>query len=536
MRRMNARLSEVSALVDRLAAALGADAVSTDTTRLDLLSRDAYRQGGLPLCTVRPGSTAALQQAVRLCAEAGAAMVPRGGGASYTDGYVYPAGGHVLFDTAGLDVIAVDETNAVVTVGAGVTWAALRARLAPLGLRTPFWGPFSGLVASIGGTVSQHAISHGSGAYGVSAPSVVSMDVVLASGELLHTGAAAATRHFGPDLTGLFCGDCGALGIKAALRLPLLAARAHFEALSFAFPGFEAFHAGLREAARAGLDDEHFGLDVALSQGQIGQQDDAGSRLRIAAAVLRSAPNPLAGVWQLLRMAAAGQRVLAGGAYMLHFIVEGSSAAEARARADSLRGIVTAHGQEIANSVPAFVRALPFAPLNNTLGPGGERWVPLHGIFPHGAVPAFHVALAKFYDKRRADMQRLGVTTGAMFCGVGSGSLLYELAIYWRDARTAFHRAVIDADSLAKLPEHAANAEAAAYVEQLKRDLIALYAEHGAAHFQIGRAYPYLPRLGAPARALVLSLKAALDPQGLMNPGALGLATTGAPVAARSAA
>ena len=62
-------------------------------------------------------------------------------------------------------------------------------------------------------------------------------------------------------------------------------------------------------------------------------------------------------------------------------------------------------------------------------------------------------------------------------------------------------------------------------MDQLKKDLVALYAEHGAAHFQIGRAYPWLPRLDAPARALVQQLKTALDPQGLMNPGALGLGT-----------
>ena len=45
----------------------------------------------------------------------------------------------------------------------------------------------------------------------------------------------------------------------------------------------------------------------------------------------------------------------------------------------------------------------------------------------------------------------------------------------------------------------------------------------GAVHFQIGRAYNYLPRLAPPTRALVQALKAQLDPRGLMNPGCLGL-------------
>ena len=219
---MNAFMNlQVHSLAAQIAQEIGIDAVSTDAQQLDLMARDVYGHGGEPLCVVRPGSVEALQTAVRLCAQAGVAMVPRGGGVSYTDGYLLPSGGHVLFDMSGLDSIDVDVENALVTVGAGVTWAALREHLAAKGLRTPFWGPFSGLVASIGGSVSQNAISHGSGAYGISAQSVHSMDVVLASGELLSTSASEAVRHFGPDLTGLFTGDCGALGFKARMVAPL---------------------------------------------------------------------------------------------------------------------------------------------------------------------------------------------------------------------------------------------------------------------------------------------------------------------------
>jgi D-lactate dehydrogenase (cytochrome) len=82
---------------------------------------------------------------------------------------------------------------------------------------------------------------------------------------------------------------------------------------------------------------------------------------------------------------------------------------------------------------------------------------------------------------------------------------------------------VLDWDFLAKLPAYPANPEARSYVDQLKRDLVALYAAHGAAHFQIGRAYTYRQQLDARADALLLAIKAQLDPRGLMNPGVLGL-------------
>lgn len=510
-------------LVQQLTAALGADSVSTEDGRLGLLSRDVYAQGGRPLAAVRPGTVAALQAAVRLCAQAGVAMVPRGGGASYTDGYLLPTGGHVLFDTGALDGIEIDTVNAVVTVGAGVTWAALRERLAAHGLRTPFWGPFSGLVATVGGSVSQNTLSHGSASHGISAQSVLSLDVVLASGELLSTAISAATRHFGPDLTGLFTGDCGALGIKVAIRMPLIAARENFEALSFAFDDFAGFHEMLRLAALEGLEDEQFGLDRSLSQGQIGKQEGLVSRLRIAAEVFRSAPGVLAGVKQLLRMAAAGDAVLVSGAYMAHFIVEGATQADAAAKAERLRALAQPRGREIANSVPGFVRALPFAPLTNILGPGGERWVPLHGILPHAAVAAFHAELLALRERRGAEMARLGVWMGTMFATVSSTGLLYEIALYWPDAPTPYHQAVLGEDHLRSVPAHAGNPPAATLAAEVKRELIELFAAHGAAHFQIGRAYPYAGRLDPAALALLRALKAALDPRGLMNPGSLGL-------------
>ena len=67
--------------------------------------------------------------------------MPRGGGASYTDGYIRPEGGHVLIDLTGaLDDIAIDEINAVVTVGAGVTWANLKTALDAKGLAHPVLG------------------------------------------------------------------------------------------------------------------------------------------------------------------------------------------------------------------------------------------------------------------------------------------------------------------------------------------------------------------------------------------------------------
>lgn len=512
-----------TALVETLRGALGAAAVVDDAGALAYYANDVYSTGGAPLAVIRPADVAALQHAVRLCAAAGTAMIPRGGGASYTDGYIRPEGGHVLIDTGALDAIEIDAANAVVTVGAGVTWANLKAALDARGLRTPFWGPFSGIAATVGGSLSQNTVSHGSAAHGISAQSVLGMDVVLASGELLSTSASAATRNYGPDLTGLFTGDCGVFGIKVAARLPLIALRPQFETLSFAFDDFAAYHAGARAAQLARIEDSQFGLDLALSQGQIGRQEGMGARLAIAAQVLRQAPNKLKGLAQLVRMALAGEDPMRAGAYMCHFIVDGADADETAVKAGQLRRLLAPHGREIANSIPTFVRSVPFAPLFNILGPGGERWVPIHGVFAHQDAVPFDAAFKALIAARRAEMERLGVWIGTMFSPVGSSGFLYEVALYWPDARTAYHLQTLDADHIAAQPDFPANEAARALADELKQAIIAAMQDHGAAHFQLGRAYPYQPRLSAPAKALLGAIKRELDPQGLMNPGALGL-------------
>jgi glycolate oxidase len=506
------------ALRDRL----GPDRVLDSEAELAYFANDVYRSGALPLAVVRPADVYALQSAVRLCCDAGAAMVPRGGGASYTDGYVRNEGGHILFDLRDLDTIEIDEANAVVTVDAGVTWANLKAALDAKGLRTPFWGPFSGLAATVGGSLSQHTVSHGSAAHGLSAQSIVSMDIVLASGELISTSASAAMRHYGPDLTGLFTGDCGAFGIKATLRLPLLALRPHFESLSFAFDDFASYHAGARAAQLARIEDSQFGLDLALSQGQIGRQEGFGARMVIALEVLRKAPNTMKGVAQIMRMALAGEDPMRAGAYMCHFIVDGADGQETAVKAKQLRALMEPFGREIANSIPTFVRSVPFAPLFNILGPGGERWVPIHGVFQHDQAVPFDRAFKALIAERSSEMERLGVWVGSMFSPVGSTGFLYEVALYWPDARTAYHLATLPAEHLATLPDFPPNETARAYAEDLKLAIIALMQEYEAGHFQLGRTYPFQARLSAPVKNLLTAVKQELDPKGLMNPGVLG--------------
>ncbi len=510
-----------------LAGGCSDDELITDNDELKYLSTDIYRAGDMPVIGVRPASINALTAAIKVASTSKLQVIPRGGGASYSDGYVAKDLEYVLLDLGDLSSVEIDDTNATVTVGAGVTWAQLKTSLDAEGWRTPFWGPFSGIAATIGGSLSQNSISHGSGGYGISADSVLGMDIVLANGEILTTGAAAAggaagVRHFGPDLTGLFTGDCGAFGIKASITLPLIRSKAYFRAASFAFEGFNSLHAGMRASSLEGLDDENFALDAALSQGQLGKEENAGRYLEIITTVFKT-HGFFRGLPQLFKIAFGTKRTIKNIKFACHYIIDGSSDAEVKAKLARLRVVLSSHGEEIMNTVPSVVRGMPFAPLFNTLGLAGERWVPLHGVMSHSQAPLFHAALQEFYGERKDDMDRYGIWTGGMFTSVGSSGFLYEIAIYWPDARSVYHERVLDAEYLASLPVYDDNPEAREYVDGMKSDLIELYVKHSASFFQIGRAYDYQQRLNPAAAKLLADIKTSLDQDGVINPGVIGL-------------
>jgi D-lactate dehydrogenase (cytochrome) len=527
-------MADAAPLIDELRTLLTDGIVSTDEATLEFVATDVYRRGMLPIAAITPGTVEELCAAVKAIATSGFAITVRGGGASYTDAYLAISEHSVLIDMTRLNrVVDIDERNSTVTVEAGCTWATLHEALSRKNLRTPFFGPFSGLVATVGGAVSQHAVSHGSGAYGVSAQSVLSLDVVLASGEILRTGSGAIRspdakirrffRYSGPDLTGLFTGDCGALGVKATVTLPLLSAPSATESVAFSFPDFGAMHSAMADIAQLGLDDENFGLDAAQQQGQIARNEAVAVRAKIALNVLRTSPSVAKGIRSLIRMAVAGDSHLREPGFSLNYIVKGSDAGSAKSKISAIRDVALQTGGEVPNSMPAVVAIMPFAPLYNVLGPAGERWVPVHGILQHSDVPEFHDRFQAMLRNHADRIESTGVFVGAMFQTIGPSAFLYEIAFYWPDERTAYHETTLDQEFLSSLPKYPPNPIGQSLVDELKNTTIELFGEFGAVHFQIGKAYPHSENRDSLEMSLLRTIKQALDPNKLMNPGALGL-------------
>lgn len=518
-------------LADALRQAAGAEAVSDDAALRTLYSQDIWSPGGARAgWVVSPADTAALARAVEVAHARGRPLAVRGGGMSYTQGYAPQAEGAVLLDLSAMDrVLAVSPEDMTVTVQAGCTWRTLLEALRPHGLRTPFWGPMSGYSSTVGGGLSQLNAVFGSGHYGTSSESVVSLTVVLGDGRILRTGARGEGdgrpfyRHYGPDLTGLFCGDCGVFAVKAEVTLRLIRTPPAEGYASFAFGARDACVAAMAEIARTGAACELFGFDPYLARARL-KRASLLADVKTLGAVVGKQGSLGAGLKAAARIALAGRKFVDEDSWSIHAVAEGRSAAAVDADLALIRSAaLAAGGEEIENTIPKVVRAQPFTPLNNVLGPGGERWVPVHGIVSLSSAAAVYAELDAMFAERAEAFAKAGVETGCMLTTLSTNAFLIEPVFYWPEARTEIHDATIEPGFLAKLKRHEPNAAATAVVAEARRAVIAVFQRHGAAHFQIGRTYPYLASRDDPGRELLGMLKATLDPGGGLNPGGLGL-------------
>lgn len=532
-----------ASLIADLHDVVGTDRVITDATALAYYAADISGEADVrPGVAIRPDTVDHLCRVVAFLTSAGVAVIPRGAGFSYTRGYLATRAKSAIIDTTGLDrIVEINEADRYVTVEAGCTWGALYDALKAKGLRIPYFGPLSGHSSTIGGAASNNGAFFGSGAHGTMSDNVLGLDVVLADGSLVETGAAAAEgrtpffRHFGPDLTGMFLGDCGAFGVKARISLPLIAHPAAEDYLSFAFERFEDIAEAHVALARENIVAEQWGIDP---QGN----DNLAARgfkfleglafLREVAAVKNSMGQKVA---TLARTLVDGHRSVIRGGYSLHVVVEGHSPKDVEMKIGRARRILVPMAmKELPNTIPQVTRAKPFRQIKQLLGPEGENWLPVHGIFPYSRASEIAAVTDEYFMRHREHMQKNGIKVSYLTGTVGNGFTI-EPMFFWKDRLNAFHqRHVTDEQrrDFSALPPNLAVRE---MVATLRRDLALLWGAFGATHFQMGKFYGYADALSSAALAFVKSLKAAVDPNGLMNPGALQLGGKTVPTKAKFA-
>jgi FAD/FMN-containing dehydrogenase len=510
---------------------VGADHVRDDEDTRELHSQDIWAAAPATVAlVVSPHTVDQISAALAATSAAGFALAPRGAGMSYTGGYVPLVERTVSLDLSRMDrVLQVNERDMTVTVEAGCTWASLLDHLSPLGLRTPFWGPMSGLMSTIGGGLSQLNAMLGAGHYGTSSESVVAMTLVLSDGRILRTGARGADgnspfyRHYGPDLAGLFFGDCGAFAVKAEITLRLIRNPPHEGYASFAFKSGATLLEAMAEMARAGVACETCAFDPGLTKVRM-QRESLRSDVKKLAAVVSQQKSFVKGLMEAGRVVLAGREFIAEDDYPLHVIAEGRCAEAVEADLATVRRIAAAHsGREIENTIAKVIRAQPFPPLNSVLGPAGQRWAPIHGIAPLSQAGAVFEAVDAVFAGMKEEFEREGISVAYLFTSMSTNALIVEPVFYWPDARGPVHEAAMEPEHMARLPPLVANPKALAVVVKARESIIAVYQRFGCGHFQIGRTYPYRASRDAASWSLLEAVKRELDPAGALNPGVLGL-------------
>jgi len=212
-------------VVDRLRSVLPDDHVIDDPHTLLPYSYDAsfwsLRQRRLPDVLVIPESTAEVAAAVRVAQETGTPIVPRGAGTGQTGGAVPARGGIVVSFARMRRIHAIDRPDLQAVVEPGIVFADLQAALEPHGLFFPP-DPGSGRACTIGGMAANNASGPHAVRWGTTSAYVLGAEVVLADGSVITTGGVssrALKSSSGIDLTKLFVGSEGTLGIFTRLRL-----------------------------------------------------------------------------------------------------------------------------------------------------------------------------------------------------------------------------------------------------------------------------------------------------------------------------
>lgn len=524
------RADDLMAL-ETLKQALGDDLVRHDIDTRTYYANDVFWQPGIvPLAVLLPNSAADVALAVRTATECGLSVVPRGGGMSYTKGYIPDRTDSVVVDTRKVSsIIEVNAADRYITVEAGATWEQVNAALEGTRLRTGYWGPLSGLNATVGGALSQNSAFFGSALNGTVADSVLGVTVVLADGRTVTTGSGSRkgtkpfTRYGGPDLTGIFLGDNGACGIKVAATLSLWPKPEQIEFLSFGFAKFSDMSLVQAKMAETRLVSEGFGIDKTKVEhsASVNKLSDG---LEALGNVATSAKSLISGVRQAVQVATSGTGFLRDHAFTLHIVTEARSVASLAENVERLRAIAKQSGVELPNSVPKVMRSKPFGPVRGMLGRNGERWVPIHAVFPLGEAVKIAEANEEFFRGEADFLERNGIVYSVMTMTVGN-EFFIEPAFYWLDEITPLHAKSVGEATVAPWLKRPANVAARQAVADLRRRTQEFYASLGGVSWQVAGDYPFREILNPDTYAMLEAIKGALDPQRLMNPGMLGLNT-----------
>ncbi|MCT1606376.1 FAD-binding protein [Nesterenkonia massiliensis] len=235
-----------------LSEALGEALLTGEQTAAATTDRSGWTEPGLPDAVVRARTVADIQAALRIANAHRVPVVTRGAATGLAGGVTAGAGSIVL-DVSGLNrILEIDPAEATARVETGVITADLDAAAGAHGL---FYAPDPGSVSisTIGGNIATNAGGLRGAKYGVTRDAVLGLEVVLADGRLIRTGRSTLKGVSGYDLTALFTGSEGTLGVIVSATVRLLPIPAETATAAAYFVDVEAAAAAASAIVAAGV-------------------------------------------------------------------------------------------------------------------------------------------------------------------------------------------------------------------------------------------------------------------------------------------
>jgi glycolate oxidase len=453
----------ISDVVSRLQAALG-DRVDTASAALDEARADksGFAASAPPIAVVHAASVADVQEVMRIATATGTPVVPRGAGTGLA-GAANAGAGEIALSLRGMTrILEVRPDDLLAVVEPGILNGDLNEALAPHGL---WWAPdpASRAISTVGGNIATGAGGLLCAKYGVVRDAVLALDVVLADGRLIHVGHRSVKGVTGLDLTSLFIGSEGTLGVVvgATLKVRRLVPGAPHTIAAV-------FRSGVRAAAEASAAVTAAGIQPAIMELM-----DAAS---------------LSAVHALLGLAAPP-----AGAAQLTVQTDGPAA---EAEADEIAGVLRAAGGDVVVSRdPAE----------------GERLLRIRRSM-HPAIEALGTALIEDISVPRSALP-------AMFDEIARVEREYGIPIptvaHAGDGNLHPNFVVPSSGGVAEVPE-----DVWAAADDLFRAALrlggTLTGEHG---IGVLKSRWLADELGEDQWRLQRDIKAVFDPQGILNPG-----------------
>ncbi len=210
--------SNVSAAIDEIRQLLGERITTSQSQRDHHGHGESYHTSRAPDAVCFPLSVEEVSGIVQICGRHRAPMVPFGSGSSL-EGHVVAVAGGICVDLTRMNgILAINTDDLDVTVQAGVTRKQLNKELRHTGL---FFPVDPGADATLGGMAATRASGTNAVRYGTMRENVIALKVVLANGEVITTASRARKSAAGYDLTRLFVGSEGTLGIIVEVTVRL---------------------------------------------------------------------------------------------------------------------------------------------------------------------------------------------------------------------------------------------------------------------------------------------------------------------------